>query len=77
MRTEIVQGIQCMRCGDIQIPPYRHEHCKKCNAGIYWRCPDGTCIPSCYVRPVLVQVTRKLFYKVLEEVKANECKSRV
>lgn len=68
-KTEILQGIKCKRCGNMDIPPYEHHLCQSCGAYIvkgYDKKDGWTITQNANIIPI--KVTRKLFKSILEEV---------
>lgn len=69
MNITLERGIKCRNCGQLAIPPFKHEHCRTCGAGLFRIYPDKTCIPTANAKPTMIKVTHRFFSKTLEEVK--------
>jgi len=68
MYITLERGIKCRNCGQLQIPPYKHEHCPTCGTGLYRIYSDKTCVPTSNVQSTMIKVTHRFFSKTLEEV---------
>lgn len=69
MHITLERGIKCRNCGQLEVPPFKHGHCRTCGVELFRTHYNGICAPTSNAESTMIKVTHRLFYKTLEEVK--------
>lgn len=63
------RGIKCKCCGELYVPPFKRSHCNKCGAELMKSSAFCGNYFTHNVKPTIIRVTHKLFYKICEEIR--------